>query len=78
MNFMTIFGIVTIISTVGIVIALLMLLYAVIQKTIFIPEMKNLFADLFDVGIQKSFKMMEKMKKLEDEKYETWDSSSNN
>lgn len=78
MNFMTIFGIVTIISAVGVVIGLLMLLFAFIQKEIIIPEEKKLFSDMIDVCIQKSIKMMEKMKKLEDEKYEAWDSGSNN
>lgn len=70
MNFMTIFGIVTIISAIGVVIGLLMLLFAFIQKEIIIPEAKKMFADMFDVGIQKSFEMMKRVKKLEDEEYE--------
>lgn len=70
MNFMTIFGIVTIISAIGVVIGLLMLLFAFIQKEIVIPEAKKMFADMFDVGIQKSFEMVKRMKKLEDEEYE--------
>ena len=70
MNFMTIFGIVTIISAVGVTIGLLMLLFAYIQKEIIIPEAKKMFADMFDVGIQKSFEMVKRMKKLEDEEYE--------
>lgn len=73
MNFTTIFGIVTIIITIGLMIGLLMLLYAVIQKTVFIPETKKLLNDMFDVGMQKMLEFTKKMSHIEEEKYEVPD-----
>lgn len=73
MNFTTIFGIVTIIMAIGFVIALIMVLSAVLTKTVIYPETKKMFSEMIDVGIQKSLEFTKKMSQIEKEKYEDWD-----
>lgn len=73
MNFTTIFGIVTIIMAIGFVIALIMVLSAVLAKTVIYPETKKMFSEMIDVGIQKSLEFTKKMSQIEKEKYEDWD-----
>lgn len=75
MNFTTIFGIVTIIMAIGFVIALIMVLSAVLAKTVIYPETKKMFSEMIDVGIQKSLEFTKKMSQIEKEKYEDWDRS---
>ncbi len=73
MNFTTIFGIVTIIMAIGFVIALIMVLSAVLAKTVIYPETKKMLNDMFDVGMQKVLEFAKKMSQIEKEKYEDWD-----
>lgn len=75
MSTTTIVGIVIIILAFGIMASALMALAALIRRKVEYPEMKKMFADLMDVGIDKSCKMMKKMEKIAKEKEEAYKKS---